>query len=63
MIRATARPDAPWHVIPADNRWFALLAIAFATADAVEGPGLAVPDIGPALREPLLSARAMLENE
>jgi len=63
MIRATATPDAPWHVIPADNRWFALLTVASAIVDALEGLGLAAPEVGPELREQLLSARAMLENE
>lgn len=63
MVRATATPDAPWHVIPADNRWFALLAVVSIIVDALEGLGLAVPDVGPELREQLLSARAMLENE
>lgn len=63
MIQATATPHAPWYVIPADNRWFALLAVASVVVDAMEGLGLALPDVGPELQEQLLSARAMLENE
>ncbi|WP_342240403.1 PPK2 family polyphosphate kinase [Inquilinus sp. OTU3971] len=63
MVRATATPDSPWHVIPADNRWFALLVVASAVVDAMEGLGLAAPDIGQQLQERLLSARAVLENE
>src|SRR5215475_7186279 len=28
MIRATATETAPWHVIPADNKWFTRVAVA-----------------------------------
>ena len=27
-IRHTSRPEAPWYVVPADNKWFARLVIA-----------------------------------
>lgn len=63
MIRVTATPHAPWYVIPADNRWFALLAVTSVVVDAIERLGLALPDVGPELQEQLLSARVMLENE
>src|SRR6266852_120314 len=35
-IRNTATPDAPWHVVPVDRKWFAWLMVAAATADAME---------------------------
>ncbi len=35
-IRNTSTKDAPWYVVPADNRWFARLVVAGAVADAVE---------------------------
>ncbi len=63
MIRATATPHAPWHVIPADNKWFTRLAVAAATVNAMEGLGLSYPAVGPELQSQLLSARALLENE
>jgi PPK2 family polyphosphate:nucleotide phosphotransferase len=30
MIRATATPEAPWHVVPADHKWFTRLVVAAA---------------------------------
>ena len=28
MIRDTSRAEAPWYVVPADNKWFARLVVA-----------------------------------
>jgi len=51
-IRETSRPDAPWYVIPADNKPFARLAIAQAIGDAVEELDLDFPKVqGKALKE------------
>ena len=30
MIRETATPEAPWYVVPADNKWFTRLVVAAA---------------------------------
>jgi len=60
MIRATATPQAPWHVIPADNKWFARLAVASAIVDALEGLDLAYPEPGPEMRTRIAAARAAL---
>jgi PPK2 family polyphosphate:nucleotide phosphotransferase len=35
-IRKTSTKDAPWYVVPADNRWFARLVVAGAVTDALE---------------------------
>jgi hypothetical protein len=35
MIRATSTKHAPWHVVPADHKWFTQLAVA---ATIVESP-------------------------
>jgi PPK2 family polyphosphate:nucleotide phosphotransferase len=52
MIRATSRPGAPWHVVPADHKWFTRLVVAAAVTEALEGLDLAVPKIeGKALKE------------
>src|SRR6185295_18817210 len=34
MIRHTATADAPWHVVPADHKWFTRLVVAATVADA-----------------------------
>lgn len=63
MIRATATPHAPWHVVPADSKWFTRLAVAAAIVDAMEGLDLAYPKVAPDLKDKLQAARASLENE
>ena len=63
MIRATATPHAPWHVVPADSKWFTRLAVAAAIVDAVEGLDLAYPKVEAEQADKLQAARAALENE
>jgi PPK2 family polyphosphate:nucleotide phosphotransferase len=63
MIRQTSRPEAPWYVVPADNKWFTRLVVAAAMAEALDGLALAFPKIeGKALKE-LEDARKALEAE
>ena len=42
-IRATASPEAPWYVIPADQKWFARLAVAGAMVENLERLALEFP--------------------
>ena len=42
-IRHTSRPEAPWYVVPADNKWFARLVIAEAMVEAMEDLELNFP--------------------
>jgi PPK2 family polyphosphate:nucleotide phosphotransferase len=59
-IRETSRPEAPWYVVPADEKWFTRIVVAAALVEAMEGLGLAYPKIeGKALKE-LESARKAL---
>jgi polyphosphate kinase 2 (PPK2 family) len=52
MIRATSRAQAPWHIVPADHKWFARLAVATAVVDALERLDLKFPKVeGAALKE------------
>jgi PPK2 family polyphosphate:nucleotide phosphotransferase len=61
MVRETSRPDAPWYVIPADNKWFARLAVASAIANAMDDLDLRFPRIhGPALVELSKARKALL---
>jgi PPK2 family polyphosphate:nucleotide phosphotransferase len=60
-IRHTSRPEAPWHVVPADNKPFARLVIAEAIVEAMEGLKLEYPKVeGPALKELEKIRRALL---
>jgi PPK2 family polyphosphate:nucleotide phosphotransferase len=60
-IRHTSRPEAPWYVVPADNKGFARLVIAEALVEAMEGLDLAFPKVeGSALKELEKVRRALL---
>jgi hypothetical protein len=45
-IRHTSRPEAPWYVVPADNKWFSRLVVAGAVRDAVEKLNPQYPALG-----------------
>lgn len=63
MIRHTATPEAPWFVVPADNKWFTRLVVAGAVVDALQSLDLAFPVVDEARRGELEEARKALENE
>src|ERR1700722_6101447 len=46
MTRAPSRPAAPWHVVPADHKWFPRLVVAAAVIEALEGLDLGFPKMG-----------------
>jgi PPK2 family polyphosphate:nucleotide phosphotransferase len=51
-IRETSRPEAPWYVLPADNKWFTRLAAAAAMVEALDRLKLDFPKVtGKPLRE------------
>lgn len=43
MLTRTSIPEAPWHVIPADHKWYARLAITELLTDALRGLDLGWP--------------------
>lgn len=63
MIRHTARPWAPWMVVPADHKWFTRLVVAAAVVQRLEGLELEFPVVGEEARAGLERARAELEAE
>lgn len=63
LIRETSRDEAPWYVVPADNKWFTRLVVAGAIVEAMEKLDLAFPTVeGDALKR-LLDAKKALEAE
>ena len=62
-IRATATRDAPWFVVPADNKWFTRLVVAAAIVEAMDAMQLAYPKISDAQRADLARARELLLTE
>jgi PPK2 family polyphosphate:nucleotide phosphotransferase len=63
MIQHTATPDAPWHVIPADNKWFSRIAVAEAVIDTLESLNLSYPKVDDAKAKELAVARKLLEQK
>ena len=61
LIRETSREEAPWYVVPADNKWFTRLVVAGAVAKAMEGLDLAYPKVEGASLKELLAAKKALE--
>ena len=62
-IRATASKDAPWFVVPADNKWFSRLVVAAAIVEAVEQLDLKYPRVTQDQRKELAAARSELIGE
>jgi PPK2 family polyphosphate:nucleotide phosphotransferase len=61
VIRHTSSAVAPWHVVPADHKWFARVVIGSAIANALEGLDLKFPKVDPAsLQEFRLVRKALL---
>lgn len=56
-IRATATPEAPWYVVPADNKWFTRLVVSTAIVDALDEMNLAYPKIDKARKQELAALR------
>jgi polyphosphate kinase 2 (PPK2 family) len=63
MIRATSTPHAPWYVVPADNKWFARLAVAAIMVYELETLDIAYPKVEGALLGELANVRRMVEAE
>jgi PPK2 family polyphosphate:nucleotide phosphotransferase len=60
MIRATATEDAPWYVVPADNKWFTRVVVACAIIDTMWSLNLTYPEVTDAMKKDLAAARRML---
>lgn len=63
LIRHTAKPHAPWYVIPADHKWFTRLVVAAAVVETLQSLELEYPKVDAGQRRELAAARAKLERE
>jgi PPK2 family polyphosphate:nucleotide phosphotransferase len=63
MIRHTASEQAPWYVVPADNKWFTRVVVAAAIIEGLSSLNLAYPRVDEAKREELAVARDALTSE
>lgn len=62
-IRATATPDAPWYVVPADNKWFTRIVVSSAIIDALSSLDLEYPTVTGAKRKDFAAAKKALLAE
>jgi PPK2 family polyphosphate:nucleotide phosphotransferase len=60
MIQHTATKDAPWFVVPADNKWFTRVLVAAAVIDTLSSLKLAYPQVGPDKSKELAEAKRLL---
>jgi polyphosphate kinase 2 (PPK2 family) len=60
MICNTATGDAPWYVVPADNKWFTRVVVAAVVIDALASLDLRYPEVGKAQQQELAVAKKEL---
>jgi PPK2 family polyphosphate:nucleotide phosphotransferase len=63
IVRHTATPLAPWHVVPSDHKWFARVVIGSAIINALEALDLRFPRADKASLQEFKAVRKALENE
>jgi PPK2 family polyphosphate:nucleotide phosphotransferase len=63
MIGATSRPDAPWHVVPSDHKWFARFVVSRVVIETLESLDLKFPKADAAGRKEMAEVRKALLAE
>jgi PPK2 family polyphosphate:nucleotide phosphotransferase len=56
----TATKEAPWYVVPADNKWFTRLVVGAAVIEALASLDLSFPTVDDAQRDELAKAKELL---
>jgi len=60
MIQETATKDAPWYVVPADNKWFTRVVVAGAVIETLASLDLAYPEVDESKLKELAAAKKKL---
>lgn len=63
MLSATSTEWAPWHIIPADKKWFARACVADIITSNIRKLDLKMPTVSPKEQSALTEARRALEAE
>ena len=63
MLGATSTPHAPWHVVPADHKWFARLAASWIILETLMDIDPKYPTVDAATREQMLRIKNDLQVE
>ena len=62
MVRGTATEAAPWHVVPADHKWFSRLVVAAAIEERLEAIDPKFPKLDEAEQRDIAALRAALSG-
>lgn len=60
MIANTSTEEAPWYVVPADNKWFTRLVVSAVLVDTLESLDLVYPKVEAAKKKELEAAKKVL---
>jgi hypothetical protein len=60
MIQETATKEAPWYVVPADNKWFTRVVVAAAVIETLADLDLEYPEVGKDKLKELATAKDKL---
>ena len=60
MIQGTATKEAPWYVVPANNKWFTRLIVASAVIETLDSLDLAYPKVDESKLKELAAAKKKL---
>jgi PPK2 family polyphosphate:nucleotide phosphotransferase len=60
MIRHTSTPEAPWYVVPADNKWFTRIVVAAAVIETLAALNLHYPKVSKEKLKELAAAKQVL---
>jgi len=63
VLNHTSTPSAPWHIIPADHKWYTRLAVADIIVDALKKLKVRYPSVRKSRKNELLEVRHALEIE
>ena len=63
IVRETSTSEAPWHVVPADHKWFTRLVVAATVISALHELKLEYPKVDRDKRKELEAVRRGLKNE
>jgi PPK2 family polyphosphate:nucleotide phosphotransferase len=63
MIQETATKDAPWYVVPADNKWFTRVVVAAAVIETLASLDLAYPKVDEGKLKELAAAKKKLVSK
>jgi len=62
-INATATKEAPWYVVPADNKWIMRVIVSTVITETIKSLNLEFPKVSFDEKETLEKAKKLLENE